>query len=158
MDKGPILLVEDSEDDILLIRRAFAVADTDHPLVAVKRAKEAIAYLKGLAPYGNHLEHPFPSLVLLDLKLPDGSGFDLLKWIRERPECADLPVVVLTASTEIHDANLAYRLGADSFLVKPLDFQNVVGLSHIMNGRWSVARQKTRSHRPAKVPRVSPVV
>jgi CheY-like chemotaxis protein len=70
-----------------------------------------------------------PRLVLLDIKMPGTDGFDVLQWIRLQPGLAGLPVVMLTSSDEIRDVNRAYQLGANSFLVKPLDFWNAAELS-----------------------------
>ena len=82
----------------------------------VADGEHAIAFLQ---------EHKPPKIVLLDLKLPGIDGFEVLKWIRSQSEFAKLPVVVLTSSTEIKDANRAYQLGANSFLIKPLEVANV---------------------------------
>lgn len=123
-----ILLVEDNEDDVLLIRRGFERAGIEHPLRVVTSGIEAIAYLTGEAPYWDRAKHPLPSLVLLDIKMPMADGFAVLKWIRRQPEFARLCVVMLTSSDEIRDVNLAYQLGANSFFVKPLDFWNAAEL------------------------------
>ena len=83
-----------------------------------------MAYLQGAAPYSDRFKYPFPDMVLLDIKMPMTDGFDVLRWIRHQPTIAKLCVVMLTSSDEIRDVNLAYQLGANSFLVKPLDFWN----------------------------------
>ena len=128
-DSGrPILLVENSEDDIILITRAFERAGLKHRIQAVTSGLDAIAYLKGEVPYIDRLKYPFPDLVLLDIKMPLTDGFDVLRWIRRQPAFAKLCVVMLTSSDEIQDVNLAYQLGANSFLVKPLDFWNAAEL------------------------------
>jgi CheY-like chemotaxis protein len=124
-----ILVVEDNEDDVLLIRRAFERAMTDNPLHILRSGSEAIEYLNGDPPYEDRTQHPLPAMVLLDIKLPQTDGFEVLRWIRSRTDLAPLSVVMLTSSDHIRDVNLAYQLGANSFLVKPLDFCNAAELS-----------------------------
>ena len=130
------LLVEDDEDHVSLVRRAFQKANIVNPLQVVRSGQEAMVYLEGTGPYARRDEFPLPKLVLLDLKMPGISGFDVLRWIRQRPGLATLRVVVLTASNEIRDVNLAYELGANSFLVKPVDFDDFVKLSRAIQGYW----------------------
>jgi CheY-like chemotaxis protein len=77
-----------------------------------------------------------PELILLDLNMPGIDGFQLLRWIRQQPGLKALRVVVLTSSTEMRDATLAYRLGANSFLVKPMDFEEFVSITNAIQGYW----------------------
>lgn len=127
--KQLILLVDDNQDDHALIKRAFSRAGLAHPLQSVSSGIEAIAYLNDEHPYHDRTNYPLPVLVLLDVKMPGVDGFEVLRWIRHQPRFARLCVVMLTSSDEIRDANMAYQLGADSFLVKPLDFWNARELS-----------------------------
>src|SRR5438477_12877403 len=115
-----ILLAEDREDDVLLIRRAFNKANLLNPLHLVHDGDEAIAYLKGEGQFANRAEYPLPSLLLLDLKMPRRDGFEVLQWVREQSSLKALRVIVLTSSEHIQDVNRAYDLGANSFLVKPM--------------------------------------
>jgi CheY-like chemotaxis protein len=135
-EQALILLVEDSETDVLMTRRAFAKANLLNPLQVIPNGDEAIAYLKGVGKYVNRDEYPLPELVLLDLKLPGKTGFEVLRWIRAQPTLGSLRVVVLTSSDQIKDVNLAYQLGANSFLVKPVDFENFVQVSQAVKGFW----------------------
>src|SRR4051812_919416 len=135
-DHSPILLAEDREDDIVLIRKAFATAFIRNPLHVVRDGEEAIAYFCGEGPYANRAEFPLPDLLLLDLKMPRVDGFEVLEWIRQQPSLNSLRVVVLTSSDHLRDVNRAYQLGANSFLVKPLDFQNFMALSKAIEGYW----------------------
>ncbi|HWX22380.1 MAG TPA: response regulator [Candidatus Binatia bacterium] len=135
-ESAVILLAEDSEDDIFLIRRAFTQAHISNPIHVVRDGDEAVAYLKGEGKYSNRAEYPLPGLMLLDLKMPLLDGFDVLRWIREQPGLAALRVLVLTSTKEIREVNQAYKLGANSFLVKPVDFENYIELSKLIRDFW----------------------
>jgi len=116
----PILLVEDDNADAMLIERAFRRARIDNPVRRVGDGDAAVQYLSGLSPYGDRDKHPLPVLILLDLKLPRRSGFEVLSWLRAQDSGVQrLPVVVLTSSSHSQDVNRAYDLGANSYLVKP---------------------------------------
>lgn len=134
--KAFILLVEDREDDVTLVLRSFDKAGVTNPIQVVGDGEQAIAYLSGSGKYSNRNEHPLPELVLLDLKMPRVDGFEVLKWIRAHPQLSKLRVVVLTSSEDIRDLNLAYKLGANSFLVKPMDFNHFVELSSFIADNW----------------------
>jgi CheY-like chemotaxis protein len=135
-DEAVILLVEDRDDDIALIKKAFAKAFVVNPLQVVKNGEEAIAYLEGEGKYSNRAEYPLPELMLLDLKMPRIDGFEVLKWVRQQPGLATLRIVVLTSSEAIRDVNMAYSLGANSFMVKPMDFEDVTHMSKFLTSYW----------------------
>lgn len=135
-EESVILIVEDNPDDVLLVRRSFALAKVLNPVQVVTNGEDAIAYLGGSGKYENRAEFPLPSLVLLDLKMPGLDGFDVLSWIRNEPTLHALRVVVLSSSDEMRDVNKAYQLGANSFLVKPVDFERFVEISRALNGYW----------------------
>lgn len=129
----PILLVENNQDDILLILRAFQRAGVNRRIQAVTSGMDAVAYLQGTHPYDDREKYPLPALVLLDIKMPGMDGFEVLQWIRRQGQFFELCVVMLTNSDHISDANQAYHLGANSFLVKPLDFQNAAELARSLD-------------------------
>jgi DNA-binding response OmpR family regulator len=85
-----------------------------------------VAYLSGNAPYSDRSQYPFPTLVLLDLKLPLLPGLDVLRWIRENPGLRELPVAVLTSSEEPGDVARARELGVSDYIVKPTGFAQLV--------------------------------
>lgn len=132
----PFLLVDDSSDDVLLIRRAFIKARLTNPLHAVSNGSEAIAYLNGDGNFANRNEFPLPELVLLDINMPGLSGFDVLRWIRLQPQFKNLRVVMLTSSDVMRDVTRAYELGANSFLIKPLEFERFAEFSQALAGFW----------------------
>lgn len=114
-----VLLVEDSEDDVILFQMSWRKAGAPHPLQHVEDGKQAIDYLGGNDAYANRGQFPLPFLMLLDLKLPEVDGFDVLQWTRARPAFDDLCVVILSSSPEAKDVQRAYQLGANSYLTKP---------------------------------------
>jgi CheY-like chemotaxis protein len=131
-----ILLAEDREDDIIMVRRSFERAHIFNPLHVVRDGDEAIQYLAGIGKYSVRVEYPLPSLMLMDLKMPCTDGFEVLKWIRSQRSLSALPVVVLTCSEEMRDVNRAYELGANSFLIKPMDFDNSPSLGQMIKDYW----------------------
>ena len=131
-----ILLVEDREDDVLIIAKAFAEARLDNEVRVVSDGEDAIRYLKGEGAYADRKKYPMPNLILLDLKMPRIDGFEVLRWLRQQPDFGNIIVVVLTVSNAIRDVNLAYQLGANSFMVKPDDFQNVTSMARLLKDYW----------------------
>jgi len=123
-----ILLVEDNQDDVLLIRREFQRTGLPNPLQVASTGPRAIAYLTGSGIFGDRIQYPFPALVLLDINMPGSDGFAVLKWIRRQSAFARLCVVVLSSSDAMRDVNFAHHLGADSFLVKPLESRSLTEL------------------------------
>src|SRR5262249_11916429 len=114
-----LLLAEDNADDVFFLRRALEKTSIPARLHVVQNGQAAIDYLQSVVEDGDCALHPSPSLVLLDLKLPYVTGFDVLKWIRDHPVLATLPVVILTSSPEQRDRAMAGSLGASGYLVKP---------------------------------------
>ncbi len=131
-----LLLVEDQSNDVLLIRRALSKAGIANPLQVVSDGDQAVAYLAGEGDYGDRERFPLPGVVLLDLKLPRRSGLEVLAWLRQQPGLKRLPVVVLTSSTENKDINRAYDLGANSYLVKPVDFGPLLDMLKMVGPYW----------------------
>jgi CheY-like chemotaxis protein len=149
-DPAVILLVEDREDDILLVKKAFEKGWINNPLQIVRDGEEAIHYLAGEGRYSNRDEYPLPDLILLDLKMPKVDGFEVVKWIRKQPGFGSIPVVVLTSSDAIRDVNRAYALGANSFLVKPLDFENFIETAKMLRTYWLKTSKRPEASREKK--------
>jgi CheY-like chemotaxis protein len=123
-----VLLVDDSENDIFLMRAAFKKAEFNISLQEAHNGEEAIAYLKGEGTYSDRNKHPLPSVILLDLNMPMKNGFDVLSWARTQPTLKRLSIVILTASGRPEDVERAFDLGADSYLVKPRELETLVAM------------------------------
>lgn len=137
MNRPTILLVEDDSNDVLLIRRAFCQANLDHiDLQVITNGDAAVQYLSQKEPYLVQSQYPCPALILLDLKLPRRSGLEVLAWLRQHPLLKRLPVVILTASRENPDIERAYDIGVNSYLVKPIHFQDLVRMMSTLHLYW----------------------
>jgi len=141
LNQGVILLVEDDPDSVLLMKKAFTAAGITNPLRTVKDGEELLAYLGGTAPFENRQANPIPTMILLDLKLPRKSGFELLEWIRKEGKFSRLIIVVLTSSRESKDISKAYALGANSYLVKPTSFHDLVDVVKMLKNYWLTHNQ-----------------
>jgi len=130
-----ILQVEDDPNDVFLFQHAMTKAGVTNPVQVAIDGQQAIDYLQGVGKFGNREKFPFPSLVLLDLKLPYVMGLDVLKWIRQQPGTA-LTVLMLTASGEEADIVTAYRLGANGFLTKPSEAHKLHDMVKAINDFW----------------------
>ncbi len=131
-----ILLVEDNEDDVTLLRQAFQRAAVANPLHVVGDGEAAKQYLAGEGAYVDRRQHPLPALMLLDLKLPRRSGFEVLVWLRTHPGLKRLVTVILTSSPQTADIARAYDLGANSYLVKPGTPNDLFAMVHTLHLYW----------------------
>jgi CheY-like chemotaxis protein len=141
---GIILIADDSEDDLILMKRAFAKTGVINPIQVVKSGAETIAYLKGDGKYANREEFPFPTILLLDLHMPEGDGFEVLKWIRDKSIAGSPLIIVLSRLDEIKNINRAYALGANSFLTKPGDPGELQQLIKTFHGYWILRNKPPR--------------
>ena len=132
----PILAAEDEETDRLILNLAFERANLPHGVVTVRDGAECVDYLTGVAPYADRTVHPFPALVILDLKMPRMDGFEVLAWLAMRPDFKDLPVVVLSSSSDDSDIQKARLLGAREYFVKPHALDDLVKILHTIHSRW----------------------
>lgn len=126
MSQKEILLVEDNPDDVELTRIAFAEAKVANSLEVVGDGAEALDYLFARGQYAHRDPDDLPSIVLLDLNLPKVDGREVLQAIRANEKTRGLPVVVLTTSTEPFDVEASYALGVNSYIRKPVDFEQFV--------------------------------
>ncbi len=114
-----ILIAEDYESDAKLIERALKRAGVLNPILVVTDGDEAIAYLKGDGAYSDRTKFPLPGVLLLDLKMPRVTGFEVLEWWKKEPQLKELVIIVLSGLRELQEVTRAYQLGARTFLVKP---------------------------------------
>lgn len=129
----PILLVEDNPVDLDLTLRAFASQKLDNPVHVARDGEEALEFIKKW-----ERGEPKPVVILLDLKLPKVSGLEVLEVLKQHPDFRTIPVVILTTSSESSDVKTAYRLGANSYIVKPVDFEKFVGIASQIDLYWRV--------------------
>src|SRR5678816_540953 len=114
-----VLIVESDADDLFLIKRVFVKTCPGCEIFSVASAEEAIRYLSGEEPYTDRREYPLPMLLLVDLKMHGMGGFDLLEWLKTRPDLNAIAIVMLTGSGMPADLQKALDLGADDYYVKP---------------------------------------
>jgi len=134
-----ILVAEDDENDVFLLERAFRKAGVELPAYICPNGAEAMEYLKGQGKSSDRSAYPFPRCLITDLKMPQCSGFDLLRWLHEHPECNFVPKIVLSASAEPNDVKLAYQLGANCYFRKPAESQALIDLVKMAHMFWSTA-------------------
>ncbi len=131
-----ILHVEDNANDVLLLQHAAEKVDVPFHLEAVSDGEQAISYLSGRGIFSERQRYPLPALILLDTKLPRQSGFAVLEWIRSNPELKQLPVVMWTSMAQEEDMKHAYEIGANSFVIKSLQFQQLVQQVQCIADHW----------------------
>lgn len=136
---SPILLVEDNPDDVLLTQRAFAKSGIQNDLVVARDGVEALQILLG---EGGEGMEPLPMLILLDLKLPRVDGLEVLQRIRQEPRTKRVPVVVLTTSREEQDLITSYDLGANSYVRKPVDFDDFHEAVRTLGMYWLLLNER----------------
>jgi CheY-like chemotaxis protein len=129
----PILLVEDNPLDLDLTLRSFAQQNITNQILVARDGEEALAYI----PKWDAGE-PVPVVILLDLKLPKVNGLEVLEIIKCHPKYKTIPIVVLTSSDESSDVKKAYRLGANSYIVKPVDFEKFIEVAKHIKLYWTV--------------------
>lgn len=135
----PILLVEDNPDDVELTIRAFKRSNILNDLHVATDGQQAIDYLFGTDAAGHR--NPLPAVVLLDLKLPKVSGFEILERLRQEETTSRIPVIILTSSREDQDVTTGYEHGANSYIRKPVEFEQFVKVVQQIGMYWLVLNE-----------------
>jgi CheY-like chemotaxis protein len=129
----PILLVEDNPVDLDLTLRAFKSRKLTNTIEIARDGEEALEYIE---KWENGA--PYPAVILLDLKLPKINGLEVLEVLKNHPKFKTIPVVILTTSSESSDVKAAYKLGVNSYIVKPVDFDKFIEVAEHIELYWSV--------------------
>jgi CheY-like chemotaxis protein len=138
MSNATILLVEDNDDDAFLTLRAFKEAKIHNPIIRVSDGVQALDYLFARGDYASRDSRELPALMLLDLNMPRLGGLDVLAAVRKDPRTKHLPVVVLTSSVEDKDRLAAYDNFANSYVQKPVDYEQFVPATRQLGLYWMV--------------------
>jgi PAS domain S-box-containing protein len=131
-----ILVAEDNEIQVGILRDAFAKAELLNPVQVVKDGEDVIQYLAGAGQYADREKYPMPGLLLLDLKMPRKDGFEVLQWVRQQRHLRSLHTVVFSVLGDTPEVNRAYELGANSFLIKPVNFDDFVRIARALQVHW----------------------
>ena len=138
MEDKIILLVEDNPDDVDLTIRAFEKNNISNKIIVAKDGVEALDYLHGTGIYAKRATKELPVLIMLDLKLPKINGLEVLRSIRQNEQTSLIPVVILTSSAEQKDVIEGYKLGANSYIRKPVDFEQFVEAVKLLGLYWTL--------------------
>jgi len=133
-----VLLVEDDLNEIFLVKRAFKMARVQSPLHIVTDGVEAMNYLRGQDRFSDRRAYPLPKLIVMDIKMPRKSGFEVLEWVKRDPLLRRIPIVIVSSSENPADINRSYELGANAYMVKPVDFQAVEHLFQSITHYWGL--------------------
>ena len=120
-----IMLVDDSHSDAILLTRSLKRAGLKEAVIHIHDPREAVAYLKGDDRYADRNKHPLPDILLLDLKMPEIDGFQLLRWARSQPHLGRIVIVIVTRTDDPRLIQMCYQLGANSFLSKDANVEEL---------------------------------
>jgi CheY-like chemotaxis protein len=133
-----VLLVENDLNDVFLVKRAFKMASLQTPLQIVTDGREAIHYLRGEGKYSDRHAHPLPKLIVMDINMPRLTGFEVLEWIKHDLLLRRIPVIIVSSSESPEDINRAYELGANAYMIKPVDYRQVEHLFASITHYWGL--------------------
>jgi len=146
-DSIVILMADDDDDDFLLTQKALKESNLLNSLVRVKDGEELLDYLLKRGDY-QHQETEHPGVILLDLNMPRKDGREALKEIKSNPDLSDIPVVVFTTSKAEEDIYRSYQLGVNSFITKPVTFENLMSVMKALGKYWFEIVELPPSHGP----------
>jgi CheY-like chemotaxis protein len=138
-----ILIIEDDPNDVLLLRKALSRAGIKDPIQVATDGAQAILYLQGDGEYQDRSRFPFPSIIFTDLKMPRMSGFDVLQWLRTHTECSVIPLIILSASKMDEDVRKAYQMGANAYLAKPSNIEDLQEMVRAAYQFWAWCEKPT---------------
>jgi len=142
LSESTILVAEDDPDAAFLLLRALEKANIKNPIEVARDGQATIDYLSNQGAYADRERYRLPALLLLDLKMPRKSGFEVLEWLRQQPGLKRLIVIVLTSSYQVADINRAYDLGSNSYLVKPADFEALIRMGRDIGQYWLALNER----------------
>jgi CheY-like chemotaxis protein len=138
-ERFTVLLVEDDLNDIFIVKRAFKTANFSAHLQVVTDGQEAISYLRGDEKYSEREAFPLPKLIVMDIRMPRRSGFEVLEWVKTGDRLLRrIPIVIVSSSENPADINRAYELGANAYMVKPVNFREVEHLFETITHYWGL--------------------
>ena len=139
LNNVPILLVEDDETDIETVQRAFQKISVTNPLFVTKNGKDALEFLRHEGNYSNQEDSPRPGVILLDLNMPIMGGKEFLSIMREDDSLKNIPIFVLTTSSEEEDVMSSYNFFVAGYIVKPVRFENFVEALQALKSFWTLS-------------------
>jgi CheY-like chemotaxis protein len=143
---SPVLYADDEPDDIFFMHHVWELAEIPNPLIDVNNGKLAIDYLAGEGAFADRNKYPLPCLLLLDLNMPDKSGFDVLRWIRGDPARKSLKVVIISGSNRESDMKEAQDLGITDYIIKPSSPKKLLEIVQAKKSLWipDLAREEKK--------------
>lgn len=131
-----ILVIDDSEDDLFLIKNALTKTGVTDPIHLLRDGLEAIEYMMGEGKFGDRRKYAYPTFILTDLKMPGKDGFAVLEFLKQNPEWAVIPTIVFSGSADLDDIKKAYMLGASSYHVKPRTHGALMHQMLVLHAYW----------------------
>lgn len=131
-----ILIVDDDENDIFFVKRAFTEINVHCTFQMLRNGQEVVDYLAGIGEFADRSRYPLPMMILMDLKMPVMDGFEVLAWLRSRPGIKVIPTIVFSSSDQPNDITRAYELGANSFMTKSVTYDGLLLKLQTLSQYW----------------------
>ncbi len=135
-----ILIAEDDRNDSYILQRTLKKVGITNPVQLVEDGEQALSYLRGEGKYKDRTVYPFPGVIITDLKMPKIDGFEVLKWLRNHPECGVIPAMVLSASAMEKDVVRAYQEGANCYMQKPRTTDELAHMLKLLFDFWNICK------------------